>query len=204
MKKRKKKKKNSKQFNRQFKKTFFTKKSAIIIVCTVIILSAFWGAYQKVERKAAKYQKTIDELKTEVKNLNQTNKTLEKEKNNIDTDESKERIARERLGMIKEGEISLQEAQIRQHNLRQRIKQQHKKQIKNLEKPLTYHKIHGMILPVECGGIAQLARARGSYPRCRWFKSSSRYFEKGLYKPFFVFWKETNTGKLIIVSLSSS
>ena len=26
------------------------------------------------------------------------------------------------------------------------------------------------------GGIAQLARARGSYPRCRWFKSSSRYF----------------------------
>ena len=111
MKKRKKKKKNSKQFNRQFKKTFFTKKSAIIIVCTVIILSAFWGAYQKVERKAAKYQKTIDELRTEVKNLNQTNKTLEKEKNNIDTDESKERIARERLGMIKEGEISLQEAQ---------------------------------------------------------------------------------------------
>lgn len=111
MKKRKKKKKNSKQFNRQFKKTFFTKKSAIIIVCTVISLSAFWGAYQKVERKAAKYQKTIDELKTEVKNLNQTNKTLEKEKNNIDTDESKERIARERLGMIKEGEISLQEAQ---------------------------------------------------------------------------------------------
>ena len=111
MKKRKKKKKNSKQFNRQFKKTFFTKKSAIIIVCTVIILSAFWGAYQKVERKAVKYQKTIDELKTEVKNLNQTNKTLEKEKNNLDTDESKERIARERLGMIKEGEISLQEAQ---------------------------------------------------------------------------------------------
>ena len=111
MKKRKKKKKNRKQFNRQFKKKFFTKKSAIIIVCTVIILSAFWGAYQKVERKAAKYQKTIDELKTEVKNLNQTNKTLEKEKNNLDTDESKERIARERLGMIKEGEISLQEAQ---------------------------------------------------------------------------------------------
>ena len=28
------------------------------------------------------------------------------------------------------------------------------------------------------GGIAQLARARGSYPRCRWFKSSSRYYKK--------------------------
>lgn len=111
MKKRKKKKKNSKQFNRQFKKKFFTKKSAIIIVCTVIILGGFWVGYQKVERKAAKYQKTIDELKTEVKNLEQTNKTLEKEKNNLDTDEFKERIARERLGMIKKGERSLQEAQ---------------------------------------------------------------------------------------------
>ena len=77
------------------------------------------------------------------------------------------------------------------------------KQIKNFEKPLTYHKIHGMILPVECGGIAQLARARGSYPRCRWFKSSSRYFEKGLYKPFFYFFKEqTDTGKLIIAKVT--
>ena len=27
----------------------------------------------------------------------------------------------------------------------------------------------------EYGGIAQLARAHGSYPWCRWFKSSSRY-----------------------------
>lgn len=105
----KKKKKNSKQFNKQFKKKFFTKKSAIIIVCTVVILSAFGMGYQNVEKKAVKYQKTIDELKTDVKNLEQTNKTLEKEKKNLDTDESKERIARERLGMIKEGEISLQQ-----------------------------------------------------------------------------------------------
>ncbi len=29
---------------------------------------------------------------------------------------------------------------------------------------------------IEYGGIAQLARAHGSYPWCRWFKSSSRYF----------------------------
>lgn len=108
--KKKKKKKNSKQFNRQFKKKFFTKKSAIIIICTVVILGAFWMGCQKVERKAAKYQKTIDELKTDVKNIEQTNKTLEKENKNLDTDEFKERIARERLGMIKEGEIALQEA----------------------------------------------------------------------------------------------
>ena len=94
----------------QFKKKFFTKKSAIIIICTVVILGAFGIGYQKVEKKAAKYQKTIDELKTDVKNIEQTNKTLEKENKGIDTDEFKERIARERLGMIKEGEISLQEA----------------------------------------------------------------------------------------------
>lgn len=106
----KKKQKNSKQFNRQFKKKFFTKKSAIIIVCTVVILGAFWTGYQGVEEKTAKYQKTIDELKTDVKNIEQTNKELEKEKNNLNTDESKERIARERLGMIKEGEVSLQQA----------------------------------------------------------------------------------------------
>ena len=30
-------------------------------------------------------------------------------------------------------------------------------------------------LKSEYGGIAQLARAHGSYPWCRWFKSSSRY-----------------------------
>ena len=28
----------------------------------------------------------------------------------------------------------------------------------------------------EYGGIAQLARAHGSYPWCRWFKSSFRYY----------------------------
>ena len=28
---------------------------------------------------------------------------------------------------------------------------------------------------IKYGGIAQLARAHGSYPWCRWFKSSSRY-----------------------------
>ena len=56
---------------------------------------------------------------------------------------------------------------------------------------------------ISYGGIAQLARARGSYPRCRWFKSSSRYFEKGLYKPFFYFFKEqTDTGKLIIAKVT--
>ena len=33
---------------------------------------------------------------------------------------------------------------------------------------------------VEYGGIAQLARAHGSYPWCRWFKSDFRYFHKAV------------------------
>ena len=32
------------------------------------------------------------------------------------------------------------------------------------------------VLSIMCGGIAQLARAHGSYPWCRWFKSSFRYW----------------------------
>ena len=34
---------------------------------------------------------------------------------------------------------------------------------------------HLFFVNIKYGGIAQLARARGSYPRCRWFKSYSRY-----------------------------
>ena len=34
------------------------------------------------------------------------------------------------------------------------------------------------ITKAEYGGIAQLARAHGSYPWCRWFKSSFRYLAK--------------------------
>ena len=37
---------------------------------------------------------------------------------------------------------------------------------------------HLFFVNIKYGGIAQLARARGSYPRCRWFKSSSRYYKK--------------------------
>ena len=38
----------------------------------------------------------------------------------------------------------------------------------------------GPIDLIEYGGIAQLARAHGSYPWCRWFKSSFRYEKRGL------------------------
>lgn len=35
------------------------------------------------------------------------------------------------------------------------------------------------------GEVAQLARARGSYPRCRGFESPSRYLTKGLKIQFY-------------------
>ena len=56
------------------------------------------------------------------------------------------------------------------------------------KKQLTWYVFRGMISLVECGGIAQLARAHGSYPWCRWFKSSSRYYFSGGPKgPFFFY-----------------
>ena len=57
---------------------------------------------------------------------------------------------------------------------------------------------------IKYGGIAQLARAHGSYPWCRWFKSSSRYFLLHLIKPDicglmygFGQWKRIDTYNLI-------
>lgn len=38
-----------------------------------------------------------------------------------------------------------------------------------------------------CGGIAQLARAHGSYPWCREFKSPFRYEEELMYRSTSVF-----------------
>ena len=63
---------------------------------------------------------------------------------------------------------------------------------------------HLFFINIKYGGIAQLARARGSYPRCRWFKSSSRYFFIA-FKPDicglmynFSQWKRIDTYNLIL------
>ena len=60
------------------------------------------------------------------------------------------------------------------------------------------------------GGIAQLARAHGSYPWCRWFKSSSRYYNedcvlKKLVRSFFtqIYWLLLISSKEIIVLRSN-
>ena len=107
----KKKRKNSKQFNRKFKKRFFTRKSVTVLLAAVVIMIAVALGCNQQRKRAAVYQKTIDELSSEIQDLKDTNESLESEKNNIDTDEFKEKMARERLGMIGKDEYSLEESE---------------------------------------------------------------------------------------------
>lgn len=107
----KKKRKNSKQFNQRFRKRFFTKKSVTVIICVVIILVAVAFGCQDLRKRAERYENTIDELSTEIRDIKDTNQTLEDERNNMDSAEFKEKMAREKLGMIGEDEYSLQQSE---------------------------------------------------------------------------------------------
>lgn len=105
------KKKNSKQFNKKFRKQFFTLKSGIVIVLTVVIILflAAGGLYQK--KQADSYRQAIKELKSEIKDIDETNKQLEKEREETNTKEFKERVAREKLGLIGKGEYLVKESE---------------------------------------------------------------------------------------------
>ncbi len=107
----KKKRKNSKQFNQKFRKRFFTMKSVTVLICVVIILVIVAFGYQDLRRKAQRYEDTIEELSTEIRELEDANQTLEEELDNMDSDEFKEKMARERLGMIGKDEYSLQQSE---------------------------------------------------------------------------------------------
>ena len=106
-----KKKKNSKQFNKKFKKQFFTIRSGLVIGLTVVIILflAAGGLYQKQE--ADRYKAVISELDAEIQDINETNKQLEKEKEETNSKEFKERVAREKLGLIGKDEYSVKEGQ---------------------------------------------------------------------------------------------
>lgn len=106
----KKKKKNSKQFNKKFKKQFLTRKSLIVIGCTAVILLAVAFGCLHLERVERRTQERIDALNTEIKDIEDTNESLAREKDNLDSDESRTRLAKERLGMIEEDEYLLQES----------------------------------------------------------------------------------------------
>ena len=82
----------------------------VLLAAVVIMIAVALGCNQQ-RKRAAVYQKTIDELSSEIQDLKDTNESLESEKNNIDTDEFKEKMARERLGMIGKDEYSLEESE---------------------------------------------------------------------------------------------
>ena len=104
------KRKNSKQFNERFKKRFFTRKSGLVWLFALIIILGMGVGYMKIEQRAESYQATIDELSTEIKELKEDNESLEKEIEDVSSDEYIEKIARERLGMVEKGEYTLKES----------------------------------------------------------------------------------------------
>lgn len=107
----KRKKKNSKEFNRKFKKRFITKKSLTVLAFASLVLVVIGFGCKKQKERAMEYEKAIQELSTDIQELKDTNETLEKERNDMDSDEFKEKMARERLGMIRQDEYSLQQSE---------------------------------------------------------------------------------------------
>lgn len=72
-----------------------------------------------IEKKISVYEKMISELSTEIKDLEKTNKSLEDQMDNINTDEYIEKMARDRLGMVKKGEIILKQSDQEKENSNQ-------------------------------------------------------------------------------------
>ncbi len=107
------KRKNSKEFNKKFKNRFFDRKVCLIIAFTAICLVGIVFGCLDLEKKINAYEKEIKEITQEVSELEKTNKDLQKQMDEMNTDEYIERIARERLGMVRKGEYVLKQSQDR-------------------------------------------------------------------------------------------
>ena len=73
-------------------------------VVTIILIAIFCISYIRQEITMNKIQKEIEAKQTQLNELESKNKKLQDEVNQSSTDQYIERMARERLGMIKEGE----------------------------------------------------------------------------------------------------
>lgn len=73
-------------------------------VVIIILVAIFCISYVRQELAMNKIQKNIEAKQTQLNELQDKNKKLQDEVNQSSTDEYIERMARERLGMIKEGE----------------------------------------------------------------------------------------------------
>ena len=80
----------------------------IILTLVIILFLGIGGIRQK--QKADHYKRSIEELSSEVKQIEDTNRALEEEKKETDTDAFKERVAREKLGLIKKDEYAIKES----------------------------------------------------------------------------------------------
>lgn len=107
---RKPKKKNSKEFQQLYKKKHSPMASISVALAVIIIVAIMAMGYSKLSKRAREYEAQIDELSTEIKDLKGVNSQLEEEKNEMDTKEYKEKVAREQLGMIGEDEYVLEES----------------------------------------------------------------------------------------------
>lgn len=87
----------------------FTTSMLIFGIAMVIVITLTLG-YRNLLSKEKAYQENIAELNNELKTLEETNKQMKNEMNNMDSKEFKEKIAREKLGMIKEDEILIKES----------------------------------------------------------------------------------------------
>lgn len=73
-------------------------------VVIIILIAIFCISYIRQEITMNKIQKEIEAKQTQLNELESKNKKLQDEVNQSSTDQYIERMARERLGMIKEGE----------------------------------------------------------------------------------------------------
>ena len=86
-------------------------KTGLLIALTLVIVLCAGIASVRLSRQARQYEKQIDELSTEVSKIKKENSALEEEKDNIDSEEFKERVARERLGMVGKDEYVLEQSE---------------------------------------------------------------------------------------------
>ncbi len=105
------KKKNSKAFNDKFRRRVVPYRSIIVIGFALIVVVAVVAGYRDMLTKEQAYQESIDSLNEDIAELEEGNSELKEELNNMDTDEFKEKIARERLGMIGADEVLLKESE---------------------------------------------------------------------------------------------
>lgn len=84
--------------------------SYLILCIAIVIVAVLVVGYRGLLEKEKAYQENIEELNGELDHLEDTNKQLKSEMNNMDSKEFKEKVAREKLGMIGKDEILITES----------------------------------------------------------------------------------------------